>query len=72
MRNILYTAGSHGTFIRYLFDCYDKDTMLPLVFNKNGNSHQHADIKSNNINYDICNLGVEVGFKNQSQETDDC
>ena len=46
--------------------------MLPLVFNKNGNSHQHADIKSNNINYDICNLGVEVGFKNQSQETDDC
>ena len=39
-RNILYTAGGHGNFIRFIFDCYDQHKILPMPFNTNGNSHR--------------------------------
>lgn len=53
-RNIFYTAGSHGNFIKYLFDCHDNGKVLPSPFNENGNSHKRADMDNLNRNYDIC------------------
>jgi hypothetical protein len=52
-RKIFYTAGCHGNFIKYLFDCYDAGKMLPTPFNENGNSHLRADT-NNNMNFDVC------------------
>lgn len=52
-RKIFYTAGCHGNFIKYLFDCHDAGKMLPMPFNKNGNSHLRADT-TNNTNFDVC------------------
>jgi hypothetical protein len=52
-RKIFYTAGCHGNFIKYLFDCYDAGKMLPMPFNKNGNSHLRVDTE-HNTNIDVC------------------
>lgn len=52
-RKIFYTAGCHGNFVKYLFDCHDAGKILPLPFNKNGNSHLRADT-DRNINIEVC------------------
>tara|TARA_B100000900_G_C20552118_1_gene705187 strand:+ start:64 stop:966 length:903 start_codon:yes stop_codon:yes gene_type:complete len=52
-RKIFYTAGCHGNFIKYLFDCHDAGKMLPMPFNKNGNSHLRADTE-HNTNIEVC------------------
>ena len=59
MNIILYTAGSHGRFLKFLFDCYTDGKILQTQFNANGNSHSHiktADsTKENTIAFDTCN-----------------
>ena len=54
-RNIFYTAGCHGNFIKYLFDCHDEGKVLTSPFNENGNSHKRADMGNLNSSYDLCN-----------------
>lgn len=66
MRNILYSAGSHGNFLKYLFDCYDAGKMLDIPFNDNGNSHNQQENKINRI-YDFCNQYTYNKFKKESQ-----
>ena len=64
-RKILYTAGCHGNFIKYLFDCHDAKEILPTPFNENGNAHDHS-LENNNRNFDLCNkkdFGLELKFK---------
>ena len=54
LHNIFYTAGCHGNFLKYLFDCYNQRKLLPNPFDENGNSHlrqNHLDI---NRNFDVC------------------
>jgi DNA-binding ferritin-like protein (Dps family) len=68
MRNILYTAGSHGNFIKYLFDCYDVGKILDMPFNKNGNSHNQSRNQLNRI-YDICNKNNLESFIKESKIT---
>ena len=53
-KNIIYTAGCHGNFIKYLFDCHDANKILPAPFNLNGNSHLRADMEERNINFEVC------------------
>lgn len=55
MSTIFYTAGSHGNFLKYLFDCYHQQKVLPLLFNLNGNSHLRDDQENIHRNFDICN-----------------
>jgi len=52
-RKIFYTAGCHGNFIKYLFDCHDAGKILPMPFNENGNSHLRADT-DHNTNIEVC------------------
>jgi len=54
-KNIAYTAGCHGNFIKYLFDCHDANRVLATPFNTNGNSHRRDDMGGRNINFDVCN-----------------
>jgi len=58
MNIILYTAGSHGRFLKFLFDCYTDGKILQTKFNANGNSHNHINtaggIKENTIAFDTC------------------
>ena len=54
-RNIFYTAGSHGNFLKYLFDCHDAGKILAVPFNENGNSHAHSDTLGTNMCFDVCN-----------------
>jgi len=72
MRNILYTAGSHGNFVKYLFDSYDQNKMLPTRFNNNGNSHKQPTTIQDNRIFDVCNEALCGEFKNQYQHTDHC
>ena len=57
MKNIFYTAGSHGNFLKYLFDSYHQKKVLPSPFNLNGNSHVHGRYNKEPIHraFDICN-----------------
>jgi hypothetical protein len=48
MNIILYTAGAHGRFLKFLFDCYTQGEILKTPFNKNGNSHNHNIIYRDN------------------------
>ena len=69
MSNIVYTAGSHGNFIKYLFDCYeDEKLLLDNPFNKNGNSHNQKNSQNNKV-YDFCNSTMFENFKKQSETT---
>jgi hypothetical protein len=68
MPNILYTAGSHGNFLKYLFDCYDAGKILDIPFNKNGNAHIQQNNQTNKA-YDICNKTTLEYFKKESQIT---
>ncbi len=66
MRNIFYTAGSHGKFVKYLFDCYDAEKILDVQFNNNGNSHNQSNNRSNK-SYDVCSKNWEDFFEKESQ-----
>ena len=58
---ILYTAGSHGSFLRFLFDCYDSHSILPLAENTAGNWHlatHHASTDTNNLCFDMAHQGM--------------
>jgi len=68
MRNILYTAGSHGNFLKYLFNCYDAEKILDIPFNKNGNAHNQQSNQTNKA-YDICNKNMLDSFEKESQIT---
>lgn len=59
--HIAYTAGSHGQFLKYLFDCYEKQELLPHFKNTNGNSHDsiNVELKTNTFAYDLCNAEYE-------------
>lgn len=58
MNIILYTAGAHGKFLKFLFDCHAQGEILKTPFNKNGNSHNHDIIYRDNIEktfaFDVC------------------
>lgn len=62
MRNILYTAGSHGNFIRYLFDCYDQKKIIEFDSNSNGNFHGHIEQQSNRC-YDFSYGPMEQDYQ---------
>lgn len=66
MRNILFTAGSHGHFLKYLFDCYDAGKILDIPFNANGNAHNQTKNQMNKI-FDFCNNYTYEKFKKESQ-----
>ena len=65
-RNIFYTAGCHGNFMKYLFDCHDQGKVLASPFNENGNSHNRADMGYLNSNIDLC---VQSNFKKLNDTT---
>lgn len=73
MNVILYTAGSHGKFLKFLFDCYTHGKILETNFNKNGNSHRHPVIDKNNhaqtLAFDICSSDQYAAWQNFSNET---
>ena len=52
MRNILYTTGSHGQFLKYLFDSYEHKHLLPAPFTPTGRSHNHAQKAAQVIAFD--------------------
>lgn len=54
--NIFYTAGCHGNFLKYLFDCYHFKKLLPLEFAQNGNSHMRQDNGNIYKNIDLCSM----------------
>jgi hypothetical protein len=62
-RNIFYTAGCHGNFLRYLFDSHDAGKLLESPFKENGNSHARADAENKNMSFDVCNEGNAASAK---------
>lgn len=58
MKIILYTAGSHGNFLKFLFDCHTQGKIFQPSFNDNGNSHDHVVVHSSALDsthaFDIC------------------
>lgn len=68
MNIILYTAGSHGRFLKFLFECHIRKEILPTSFNINGNSHDHTLSNSNsvekNLALDICHNMQDKTWKN--------
>ena len=63
MRNILYTTGSHGQFLKYLFDSYEHKHLLPAPFTPTGRSHNHAQKAAQVIAFDTF---AELKQANQS------
>ena len=59
MKVILYTAGAHGKFLKFLFDCHEQGKIFQPSFNDNGNSHDHAVSDESDVDrthaFDICN-----------------
>lgn len=53
-KQILYTAGTHGNFLRYIFECYEQKKILPLQMRENGNFHGMLEYKGDIEAYDIC------------------
>jgi len=50
---ILYIPGSHGSFLKFLFDCYDQGKVLTFSTGETGNWHPMKDIKTNNFCLDM-------------------
>jgi len=70
VRTIFYTAGSHGNFLNYLFDCYHKQKVLPLQFKLNGNSHLRDTRENINCSFDICNSKFYPKFVDSNTKVD--
>lgn len=72
MNIILYTAGSHGRFLKFLFDCYIDGKILKTKFNKNGNSHNHTDIANatrvKTIEFDVCDENQLLAWQKMSSQ----
>lgn len=72
MNVILYTAGAHGRFLKFLFDCYTQGEILKTPFNKNGNSHKHNILYRDNIEklfaFDVCYNKHYQAWKKMSNE----
>ena len=67
-RTIFYTAGCHGRFLAYLFDCHAQKQLLPRRFNDNGNSHGSI---AANKNVDICHSGMDLLFQQNRKKNND-
>ena len=52
---IRYTPGSHGNFMRFLFDCYDNQIVRQYKSNKAGNWHLEKSDITNNLCFDMAN-----------------
>ena len=70
MANIFYTAGCHGNFVKYLFDCYSQQKVLPSPFNSNGNSHLRDDQRNIHRNFEICSKDRSRPSLNLYSKTD--
>ena len=51
MRNILYTPGSHGNFLKYLFDSYEQKHLLPSPITSSGNTHNQPHVPGSTFKY---------------------
>lgn len=58
-RKLFYSAGSHGNFLRWVFDSYDNNKVLPLAFNKNGNSHENLNTTYKTHTIEVCTDGTD-------------
>ena len=52
---ILYTPGSHGSFLKFLFDCYDQNKVMEFDTGKTGNWHATRNVISDNVCFDMAN-----------------
>jgi hypothetical protein len=72
MNFILYTAGAHGRFLKFLFDCYEHGEILKTPFNKNGNSHKHNMLYSDHVEktsaFEVCHGEQYQTWKKMSNE----
>jgi hypothetical protein len=50
---ILYIPGSHGSFLKFLFDCYDQNRIPEFNTGETGNWHPMRDIETNNVCLDM-------------------
>lgn len=52
---ILYVPGSHGSFLKFLFDCYDAGRVLEIDTGITGNWHATRSKVTNNVCFDMAN-----------------
>ena len=56
MKNvILYIPGSHGSFLKFLFDCYDQDKVLGFKTTETGNWHAMRSQVHDTVCFDMAN-----------------
>jgi len=56
MKNvILYIPGSHGNFLKFLFDCYDQDKVLDFKTTESGNWHAMRSQVYETVCFDMAN-----------------
>ena len=67
-RKVFYSAGSHGNFLRWVFDSYDNNEVLPLTYNKNGNSHNNLATKYNTSIIEVCKEGTDDLYGDPEQK----
>lgn len=67
MKKIFYIAGSHGNFLKWLFDCYISGRVSTLDFNVNGNSHNHNS-EHGIINIDVCAQGTRELYNTNEEK----
>lgn len=65
---IQYTAGSHGNFLRFLFDCFDNGQVADAEMNKAGNWHLTTQTSTNNVCFDMTNDPQVSEYKNLADE----